>query len=418
MKKEEKNQMPSRDAGKIGVSKLGVAAMVLSLTLLTNFAFASIGSTSVLVAAVETQQTQQTQMETQMTQQSQETQMTQQTQETQQTQMETQMTQQTQETQQTQMETEETTMEEQTETSLPVVGYCSELMTALGKVGVGDMTTYQTLCPEDKPVENVCSKYEEMSDKYNADQKEAYGDLCVSVETYSKESTYCKDLWANVQKYTNSQEGQDYVLAKQKYTLYCEKMMPVIGFGDAVLEMGDDTENPFKDVKLETLEGKAIFEVYRRGIIAGYPDGTFGGEKPVNRAEAAKFLLLGRYASVEDKTYNNTFKDVTGSEWFKRYVVRAAELGVIAGYPDGTFVPAQTVKVGEFTKMISLAFGLSTDLPYAYTDVKTTDWYAKYAGAAEKYKMFPNFPAKMLQPGKELTRNEVAVAIYQVLVNM
>jgi 2',3'-cyclic-nucleotide 2'-phosphodiesterase/3'-nucleotidase/5'-nucleotidase len=91
---------------------------------------------------------------------------------------------------------------------------------------------------------------------------------------------------------------------------------------------------------------------------------------------------------------------------------------VIAGYPDGTFVPAQTVKVGEFTKMISLAFGLSTDLPYAYTDVKTTDWYAKYAGAAEKYKMFPNFPAKMLQPGKELTRNEVAVAIYQVLVNM
>ena len=192
--------------------------------------------------------------------------------------------------------------------------------------------------------------------------------------------------------------------------------IPPAGYEDEVLVDYSAYNNPFPDTSVLDLSGRAAAELYRRAVIGGYPDGEFKGYRDVNRAEAAKFLLLARYGGVNDLRNNGRFPDVLDGQWYTKYVVTAADKGIISGHPDGTFRPANTVNTAEFLKMLSLTFGLQLNLQYSYTDVSSQDWFAPYAGIAERYNLFPGRSA-YLSPGDPLTREEVAVAIYQYLQN-
>ncbi len=174
---------------------------------------------------------------------------------------------------------------------------------------------------------------------------------------------------------------------------------------------------PFPDTDVSLLRGKAAVELFRRKVINGFPDGYFYGDRTVNRAEAAKFLILTKFGEIEENpTGAISFSDVPGGEWFEKYVLTAATRGIINGYPDGTFKPAEGVNTAEFLKMATLTFGLEENLSYSFTDVSPDDWFARYAGAAEKYKLFPR-RTENLQPADPLSRYEVALVIYQYLRN-
>lgn len=186
---------------------------------------------------------------------------------------------------------------------------------------------------------------------------------------------------------------------------------------DEVITNDDNVENHFDDTSLETLEGIAANTLAERNIIGGFPDGTFRGDRPVNRAEAAKFLMISRYITVPDASNNGQFRDVREGEWYVKYIMKAASLGVIKGYNDGTFRPAETVNTAEFLKMISETFDLDLGSGHRFTDVPSGAWFAPYATVAETYSMFPGRPTGKLQPDRLLTRGEVAIAIYRLLQN-
>ncbi len=194
--------------------------------------------------------------------------------------------------------------------------------------------------------------------------------------------------------------------------------IPPAGYEDTVLTNIDAYKNPFPDTDISQIWGKAAAELYRRAVIGGFPDGEFKGAKKVNRAEAAKFLLLARFGSVADASNNGHFPDVLDNQWYTKFVVTAANRGIINGYPDGTFKPADQVNTAEFLKMLSLTFGLQLNMPYVYTDVSSNDWFAPYAGIAQKYHLFPYHDSpRILTPEASLSRAEVAVAIYEYLSN-
>lgn len=193
------------------------------------------------------------------------------------------------------------------------------------------------------------------------------------------------------------------------------RLVPPAGYEDEVITAFKIYENPFPDTEIVTIEGQSAAELYRRGVIGGFSDGEFKGENLVNRAEAAKFLLLARYGSVSDVQNNNSFPDVLDGQWYTKFVVTAANEDIISGYPDGYFRPANTVNTAEFLKMLNNTFDLPKNLPYTYTDVSSESWYAEFAGIAEQYELFPERESGLLKLEQELTRNEVAVAIYQYL---
>lgn len=196
-----------------------------------------------------------------------------------------------------------------------------------------------------------------------------------------------------------------------------DSQLPPAGFEDEVLSNIEAYRNPFPDTDLDQLIGKAAAELYRRAAIGGFPDGEFKADRPVNRAEAAKFLLLTRSGTVKDANNNGRFPDVVDGQWYTKFVITAANKGIIKGYPDGTFRPADQVKTAEFLKMLSLTFGLELKMDYGYSDVPADSWFAPYAGIAQKYDLFPDRESSLLSPEKPLSRGEVAVAIYQYLAN-
>ncbi len=191
---------------------------------------------------------------------------------------------------------------------------------------------------------------------------------------------------------------------------------PPAGYEEEVFTNIDAYRNPFPDTDMNQLQGKAAAELHRRAVIGGFPDGQFKGERPVNRAEAAKFLLLARFGAVEDAPNSGRFPDVLDGQWYTKFVVMAAQKGIIGGHPDGTFRPADKVNTAEFLKMLALTFDLPLNPMYRYSDVPADSWFARYAGIVQQYNLFPD-RTTLLFPERKLSREEVAVAIYQYMVN-
>ncbi len=192
--------------------------------------------------------------------------------------------------------------------------------------------------------------------------------------------------------------------------------LPPAGFEDEVLVNNNSFANPFRDTNLNTLEGMAAAELYRRAVVGGFPDGEFKPSRLVNRAEGSKFLLLTRYSSVSDVRNNGRFPDVLENQWYTKFVITAANLNIVNGYPDGTFRPQDGIKRAEFLKMMTLTFGLSENLSYNFNDVHPSDWFARYAGTVQRYNLIPDIGSSLF-PERTMTRGEVAVAIYEYLLH-
>ncbi len=169
--------------------------------------------------------------------------------------------------------------------------------------------------------------------------------------------------------------------------------------------------SPFPDLLLTSLVGRAAAELWRRDIISGYLDGEFKAYNRVNRAEATKFLVNAKFGGPNSNN-GKTFSDVPNDAWYKAYVTSATSAGIMTGYPDGTFGPGNEINTAEFMKMITLTFNLPLNLSHKYTDVPANIWYSAYAGAAQEYELFPLRSSTKLEPGKIMTREEIAIAIY------
>lgn len=77
-----------------------------------------------------------------------------------------------------------------------------------------------------------------------------------------------------------------------------------------------------------------INEMSDKGILSGYPDGTFGPDKSITRAEFAKILVLS--LNLNDKVKNSIFSDVSPSFWGYDYINIASNY--LSGYTDGNVV--------------------------------------------------------------------------------
>jgi hypothetical protein len=173
--------------------------------------------------------------------------------------------------------------------------------------------------------------------------------------------------------------------------------------------------HPFRDMNPESLEGQAALYLHERGIVSGFADGSFGPRLSINRAQAAKILLLAAEKPIFNMRNVGIFTDVPDGQWYTQYVLSAAMHQIINGYLDRSFRPGNTINTAEFLKMLALTFDLPAYMPHAYTDVFAVDWFNRYAGAAQSYRLFPLRPEGKLQPTQWITRQEAAIAVYQIL---
>ena len=108
-------------------------------------------------------------------------------------------------------------------------------------------------------------------------------------------------------------------------------------------------ENTFADVTDGQWHNKAISTMAKLGVVKGRNAEAFDPDAPITRAEFA--TICARFDKTQISTSSN-FTDISG-HWAEKYIERAAALGWIAGYSDGTFRPGNYITRAEAMTMIN-----------------------------------------------------------------
>lgn len=133
------------------------------------------------------------------------------------------------------------------------------------------------------------------------------------------------------------------------------------------------------DVEGTDYEG-AVVKLMALDVLTGYPDGSFGPDKTITRAEfaAVAVRLLGLEDAAQYAKGATQFSDVAADHWASGYINIAVNKEVIKGYPDGTFRPENDVTYAEAITILVRALGYGPDVDQYGT------WPANYiAKAAE-----------------------------------
>lgn len=92
------------------------------------------------------------------------------------------------------------------------------------------------------------------------------------------------------------------------------------------------------------------------GVIEGYPDGSFGPTKTLNRAEAA--IIVARLNAYTDTTaVTPTYTDMAGYNWANWAVAYAENAGIVNGTAEGIYEPATELTGYMWLKMLLVSIG-------------------------------------------------------------
>lgn len=176
--------------------------------------------------------------------------------------------------------------------------------------------------------------------------------------------------------------------------------------------------NVFTDItSSSTIYFNSIEYLKSKGVISGYPDGTFKPDNVINRAEALKMIMLATGKDGES-TIDMSFPDVNVDDWFFGFVRKALESGLVEGYPDGTFKPENNINIAESLKIIILAFDIDTGaLPSKnpFPDVDVISWYVSYAEFAKNKNFIEPSDDGLLHAEKHITRGQFAEIIFRIM---
>ncbi len=171
----------------------------------------------------------------------------------------------------------------------------------------------------------------------------------------------------------------------------------------------DGGSTAFADVTSDHPNADAIFYVKSEGIVEGYSDGTYKPDATINRAEFVKILMEtfeddGRTCKIAP------FSDVDQSAWYATFAHEARCHGIVEGYSDGTFKPANGINFVEAAKILAKTFGLeaSTTIPACDGDCP---WYRPYVLMLE---MRGAIPTSVTRFDQNITRGEMAEMIYRL----
>lgn len=148
------------------------------------------------------------------------------------------------------------------------------------------------------------------------------------------------------------------------------------------------------------------------GLTNGYPDGTYKPQRQVSRLEFVSMLLRLVGHKIPDDAGDDGFTDEASiPKWGLRYAAAAQQVGIVTGYPDGTFRPQTTLTRAEMMAMLARAL----DLPEADTALldefsdkeQVPDWVAEAIAALLDAEIVDGRGNGNLAPGEPTTRAEV-----------
>ncbi len=131
-----------------------------------------------------------------------------------------------------------------------------------------------------------------------------------------------------------------------------------------ILTLGISTGHVFAsgfndDAQIGMAYSEAVATMTEKGVLAGFPDGSFRPQGTLTREQAAKivaYILLGSEKADGLSCSTKPFIDVEVTRWSAPYIAWCCDRGILNGYGNGLFGPSDELTGVQFAKMLLCAF--------------------------------------------------------------
>ena len=150
--------------------------------------------------------------------------------------------------------------------------------------------------------------------------------------------------------------------------------------------------------------------------IVGYGNGEVRPQNNITRAEVATifFRLLTDDVRDENLTKTNRYSDVAATSWYNTAVSTLSSMGIITGYPDGTFRPNAAITRAEFAA-IAARFNNDGDKTAAKFSDIANHWAKDEISIAYNNGWITGYPDGTFGPQRDITRAETMTLVNRVL---
>ena len=150
--------------------------------------------------------------------------------------------------------------------------------------------------------------------------------------------------------------------------------------------------------------------------IVGYGNGEVRPQNNITRAEVATifFRLLTDDVRDENLTKTNRYSDVAATSWYNTAVSTLSFMGIITGYPDGTFRPNAAITRAEFAA-IAARFDNDGDKTAAKFSDIANHWAKDEISIAYNNGWITGYPNGTFGPQRDITRAEAMTLVNRVL---
>ena len=176
---------------------------------------------------------------------------------------------------------------------------------------------------------------------------------------------------------------------------------------------GKTTEITVENARSEV---PAVFSGDHYAYIIGYSDGMVHPQWKITRAEVATifFRLLDEPTRSQFMTRSNSFSDVQPGMWFNTAVSTMASMGVINGYPNGTFQPNANITRAEFAAIAARFDAHGNTTGVSFSDIYQ-HWAYKEISIAANNGWILGYEDGTFKPNQHITRAEAMALVNRVL---
>ena len=169
-------------------------------------------------------------------------------------------------------------------------------------------------------------------------------------------------------------------------------------------------------VKIEDDDALGLNTTDHFAYIVGYGNGEVRPQNNITRAEVATifFRLLTDDVRDENLTKTNRYSDVAATSWYNTAVSTLSSMGIITGYPDGTFRPNAAITRAEFAA-IAARFDNDGDKTAAKFSDIATHWAKDEISIAYNNGWITGYPDGTFGPQRDITRAETMTLVNRVL---
>lgn len=173
---------------------------------------------------------------------------------------------------------------------------------------------------------------------------------------------------------------------------------------------------PKPTVEIEDDDALGLNTTDHFAYIVGYGNGEVRPQNNITRAEVATifFRLLTDDVRDENLTKTNRYSDVAATSWYNTAVSTLSSMGIITGYPDGTFRPNAAITRAEFAA-IAARFDNDGDKTAAKFSDIANHWAKDEISIAYNNGWITGYPDGTFGPQRDITRAETMTLVNRVL---